>query len=565
MLTFHKISYKNFLATGNAWTRTTLDSHPHTLIVGQNGAGKTTVLDALCFALYGKPFRNINKPSIVNSVNEKDLLVEIEFSTQNNQYVVRRGMKPSVFEILCNGIAIQTLPSTAEMQEYLENYILKCNYKAFTQVVILGASSYVPFMRLTPQARREILEDVLDIEVFSTMHSLLKTRMGAVKDDLQKAQNALAVVESQHALAKTYAERWEQQQAEKRAALDTELVKMTGLIQEGETTQTQMDTQIASWRDAAEKLTELQEKHTKASKLVTKFATQRQHLQHSREFFNEHDQCPMCTQIITEEFKSTQFTSMDAQLTEVTEKWDETKAIVARLAKKIDTAKAAQKEMQRLTTERLRLDESLRTYRRDTERLNAERTKTLAPAPPPPTELGDIDAAQSAVDVLNYRKHVLEQGHTLLKDNGIRTKIIQHYLPVINKWVNYYLTAMDFPIQFTLDDQFNETIKSRHRDEFSYENFSEGEKKRIDLALVLTWRAVARLKNSVYTNLLLFDEVFDSSLDVSGTEDFLRLLHTLDKDTNVFVISHKTDAMIDKFSHVLSVVKERGFSVVKAL
>lgn len=565
MLTFHKISYKNFLATGNAWTRTPLDSHPHTLIVGQNGAGKTTVLDALCFALYGKPFRNINKPSIVNSVNEKDLLVEIEFSTQNNQYVVRRGMKPSVFEILCNGNAIQTLPSTAEMQEYLENYILKCNYKAFTQVVILGASSYVPFMRLTPQARREILEDVLDIEVFSTMHSLLKTRMGAVKDDLQKAQNALAVVESQHALAKTYAERWEQQQAEKRAALDAELVKMTGLIQEGETAQTQMDTQIASWRNASEKLTELQEKHTKASKLVTKFATQRQHLQHSREFFNEHDQCPMCTQIISEEFKSTQFTSMEAELHDVTEKWNETKAIVARLAKKIDTAKAAQKEMQRLTTERLRLDESLRTYRRDTERLNDERAKTLAPAPPPPTELGDMDAAQSAVDVLNYRKHVLEQGHTLLKDNGIRTKIIQHYLPVINKWVNYYLSAMDFPIQFTLDDQFNETIKSRHRDEFSYENFSEGEKKRIDLALVLTWRAVARLKNSVYTNLLLFDEVFDSSLDVSGTEDFLRLLHTLDKDTNVFVISHKTDAMIDKFSHVLSVVKERGFSVVKAL
>lgn len=565
MLTFHKVSYKNFLATGNAWTRTVLDSHPHTLIVGQNGAGKTTILDALCFALYGKPFRNINKPSMLNSVNQKELLVEIEFSTQNNRYVVRRGMKPNVFEILCNGKAVETLPSTAEMQEYLEHYVLKCNYKAFTQVVILGASSYIPFMRLTPQARREILEDVLDIEVFSTMHALLKTRMGTVKDDLLKAQNVLAVIESQHALAKTYAEQWDQQQTQKRAAVDAEMVTLQATIQSTETKRTTLETELSTWHTAAEKLTELQDKHTKASKLVTKFATQRQHLQHSKEFFNEHDQCPMCTQIITEEFKSTQFTSMEAQLHEVTEKWNETKAIVSRLTKKIDQAKAAQKELQRLHTERLRLDDALRTYHRDAERLTEERTRTLEPAPPPPTELGDMDAAQSGVASLNYQKHVLEQGHVLLKDNGIRTKIIQHYLPIINKWVNFYLGAMDFPIQFTLDDQFNETIKSRHRDEFSYENFSEGEKKRIDLALVLTWRAVARLKNSVYTNLLLFDEVFDSSLDVSGTEDFLRLLHTLDKDTNVFVISHKTDAMIDKFSHVLSVVKERGFSVVKAL
>lgn len=565
MLTFHSIRYKNFLATGNAWTKTSLDSHPHTLIVGQNGAGKTTVLDAVCFALYGKPFRNINKPSIINSVNQKELVVEIEFSTQNHRYLVRRGIKPSVFDILCDGKALDALPSANEMQDHLEKYILKCNYKAFTQVVILGASSYVPFMRLTPQARRDILEDVLDIEVFSMMHALLKGRLADTKDALQHAQGHLAVIESQHALAKTYAEQWEQQQQRKRETIDASLAtatRNTTLLTEQKT---QLATDLTQWSAVADKLVELQEKHTKASKLVTKFATQRQHLQQSKEFFHDHDQCPTCTQIISEDFKTTQMTTVDDQLTELTAKWDETREIVARLSVKIEKAKAAQKEVRRLENERHQIDERVRSYQREMTRLTEEREHTFAAPPPPPADLGNLEDAQAAVDAQNYQKHVLEHGHTLLKDNGIRTKIIQHYLPVINQWVNYYLGAMDFPIQFTLDDQFNETIKSRHRDVFSYENFSEGEKKRIDLALVLTWRAIARMKNSVYTNLLLFDEVFDSSLDVSGTEDFLRLLHTLDKDTNVFVISHKTDAMIDKFSHVLSVTKERGFSVVRSL
>lgn len=565
MLRFKTIKYKNFLSTGNAWNSYELDKHPHTLIVGQNGAGKTTVLDAICFALYGKPFRGINKPNIVNSVNEKDLLVEIEFETQNNTYLVRRGIKPNIFQITCNGTPIPEFPSITEMSDYLEKYILKCNYKSFTSVVILGASSYVPFMRLTPQARRDILEDVLDIEVFSMMHALLKGRLTETKDLLQQAQGHLAVIESQHALAKTYAEQWEQQQQHKRETIDASLSTATRNTQILSEQKTQLTTDLTQWSAAADKLAELQEKHTKASKLVTKFATQRQHLQQSKEFFHDHDQCPMCTQIISDEFKTTQMTTVDGQLNELTEKWEETRGIVSRLAAKIEQAKSAQKEVRRLENERHQLDERVRSYQREIARLTEEREHTFAAPPPPPADLGNIEDARAAVDAQNYQKHVLEQGHTLLKDNGIRTKIIQHYLPVINKWVNYYLGAMDFPIQFTLDDQFNETIKSRHRDVFSYENFSEGEKKRIDLALVLTWRAIARMKNSVYTNLLLFDEVFDSSLDVSGTEDFLRLLHTLDKDTNVFVISHKTDAMIDKFSHVLSVSKERGFSVVKPL
>jgi DNA repair exonuclease SbcCD ATPase subunit len=565
MLKFKTIRYKNFLATGNAWNSYAFDQHNHTLIVGANGAGKTTVLDAVCFALYGKPFRNINKPQLCNSINQKELVVEIEFETQNNTYLIRRGMKPTVFEIFCNGVRIPEFPSAAEMADYLEKYILKCSYKSFTAVVILGASSYVPFMRLTPQARRDIIENLLDVEVFSMMHALLKGRLADTKDALQLAQSHLAVVESQHALAKTYTEQWTQQQQRKRDTIETSLATVAQNVEHLTEQHTRITAEMSQWSAAADKLAGLQEKHTKASKLVTKFATQCQHLQQSKEFFHDHDQCPTCTQILSEEFKTTQVTTVDAQLQELTTKWKETREIVARLAAKIERAKAAQKEARRLENERHQINERLNSYQRETTRLTEEREHTFAPPPPPPTDLGSVEDAQAAVDAQNYQKHVLEQGHALLKDNGIRTKIIQHYLPVINKWVNYYLSALDFPIQFTLDDQFNETIKSRYRDVFSYENFSEGEKKRIDLALVLTWRAVARMKNSVYCNILIFDEVFDSSLDISGTEDFLRLLHTLDKDTNVFVISHKTDAMIDKFSHVVSVSKERGFSVVKSL
>lgn len=564
MLHFHSIRYKNLLASGNAWTKTELDSHPHTLIIGQNGAGKTTILDALCFALYGKPFRNINKPALVNSINEKDLLVEVQFSTQNNTYLVRRGMKPTVFDIICNGAAVQALPSANEMQEYLEKYILKCNYKAFTQVVILGSSSYVPFMRLTPAARREILEDVLDIEIFSSMNALGKERLATTKENLVKAQGVLALIESQHALAKTYADQWEQRQQEKRSALESELEQLTTRRDALTSQQTIILEQITTWTTAADKLVELQEKHTKASKLVTKFATQRQHLLHTKDFFHQHDQCPTCTQIISEDFKSTQVSSMESQLQEVTEKWQETRELVDRLTKKIDNAKTAQKETRKLDGERVQLEERLHALDRDVVRLTQEHTRTFEPPPAPPTDLPDMHAAEQGVQQLSYEKYVLEQCYLLLKDNGIRTKIIQHYLPTINRWVNHYLSALEFPIQFTLDDQFKETIKSRYRDEFSYENFSEGEKKRIDLALVLTWRAIARMKNSVSTNLLLFDEILDSSLDFAGIDNFISVIQSMDTNTNVFIISHK-ETMQDKFSRTLAVTKEKGFSTVREI
>ena len=565
MLKFETLKYKNFLSTGNAWNSYNFNTHTHTLIIGTNGAGKTTVLDALCFVLYGKPFRNINKPTIVNSVNEKNLVVEIEFSTQNNQYLVRRGIKPNVFEIICNGAPIPEFPSVAEMQDYLEKYILKCNYKAFTQVVILGASSYVPFMRLTPQARREILEDVLDIEVFSAMQSLVKERLSLTKDEIGTAQHAVQVIESQLALVKNYEEQWAQQQQEKRMLLESQITT-------NETTVKQLDEERNTpiehedkLREMVQKMPEWQEKHTKATKLVARFATERQHLSHNHTFFKDHDQCPMCTQTIDDAFKTAKLEDAAAALAKMDADYQEAQQLAAKLAKRLENARRAQQQLQSVEVKRKQIEERLKSLTKDTQRLITERDRTFDAPPPPPTEIGDIDAAQNTVNGLLYQKQVQEQANALLKDTGIRTRVIQQYLPVINKWVNHYLQALNFPILFTLNEQFEETIKSRHRDVFSYENFSEGEKRRIDLALVLTWRSIARMKNSVFTNLLMFDEVFDSSLDMSGTEDFLALLHTLGADTNVFVISHKTDALIDKFPHVISVTKEKGFSVVKPM
>lgn len=565
MLTFKNIKYKNFLSTGNAWNSYDLNSHSHTLLVGVNGAGKSSVLDAVCFVLYGKPFRNIVKGGIVNSVNEKNLLVEIEFETQNNQYLVRRGMKPAVFDIVCNGTKIPELPSVAEMQSYLEHYILRCDYKSFTNVIILGASSYVPFMRLTPQSRRDIVTEILDIEVFSSMQSLVKERLSHTKEQISAAQHGVQVIESQLALVKNYQERWVQQQQEKRTVLESQIATNDDTTRQLHEDRNAPIENEAKLREMVQKMPEWQEKHTKATKLVARFATERQHLSHSHTFFKDHDQCPMCTQTIDDTFKTTKLSDAADALAKIDADYRDAQQIAAKLSKRLDHARHAQQQLQSVEVTRKQLEERIKSLAKDTKRLVEERERTFDAPPPSPTEVADLDAAQAHVATLIYQKQVQEHANALLKDTGIRTRVIQQYLPVINRNVNHYLSSLNFPVQFTLNEQFEETIKSRHRDVFSYENFSEGEKRRIDLALILTWRAIARMKNSVYCNLLMLDEVFDSSLDLSGTEDFLALLQALGKDTNVFVISHKTDQMLDKFSHIVSVTKEKGFSVVRPI
>jgi DNA repair exonuclease SbcCD ATPase subunit len=562
MLKFGRLAYKNFLSTGNVWNEYQLDSHADTLIVGKNAAGKTTLLDALCFALYGRGYRNINRGMLVNSINGKGMVVEIEFTTQNNNYLIRRGIKPSIFDIVCNGETIPAFPSSTEMQDYLEKYILQCNYKAFTQVVILGASSYVPFMRLTPAARREILEDVLDIEVFSVMQSLAKERMAVTREAITRAQAALSVVESQHALAQLYTEQWTQQQEDRRDVILSRIGKLTKQIAQCTEDRDAAVADETIWAERAAKIPEWREKQSKAAKLAAKFTAQLQHAEHQHTFFEQHDNCPTCTQVIDPEFKSTQLSSTAADLEKLRADRVEADNLSVAIDLRLKNAQDAQASLQSLEVMRKQLDGQVKSLTRELARLEEDLQHTHDPAPDPPTELGNLDEMSAALSVLIAERQVQEQTIALLKDTGIRTKIIQQYLPAINKWVNSYLQAFNFPIQFVLDEQFNETIKSRHRDEFSYENFSEGEKRRIDLSLVLTWRAIARMKNSCYTNLLLFDEVFDSSLDANGVDDFLLLLKDMEKETNVFVISHKTESLLDRFSRTIVVTKDRGFSNV---
>ena len=567
MLAFRRLRYKNFLSTGNVWNEYKLDTHPTTLIVGTNGAGKTTMLDALCFGLYGRGFRNINKGNFVNSINEKGLVVEVEFETQNNTYLIRRGIKPAVFDVLCDGELIPAFPSSTEMQDHVEKYILQCNFKAFTQVVILGASSYVPFMRLTPAARREILEDVLDIEVFSVMQSLAKDRLARTRERLTVHQGKKAVAESQHALVRTYTDQWTQQQEARRATIETQLAALQSRAESLTTDHTDYMTRLEEpvMLAAMAKIPDYEAQQAKAVKLRAKFSAELQHLELHRQFFTSHDQCPTCTQTIDATFKGDKLTTTDAAVEKLKADLVEAATLCVAIDARLQSARNAQHVHRDLIQSVKYVEQQMQTCARDLTRLTAEHTETFATPPPPPTELGDLVVIQASVDKHTHLKHVQEHTINLLKDTGIRTRIIQQYLPVINHWVNHYLRALNFPIQFTLDEQFTETIKSRHRDEFSYESFSEGEKRRIDLALVLTWRAIARMKNSVYTNLLIFDEVFDSSLDSSGTDDFLALLQTLGNETNVFVISHKTDVLIDRFSTVVMVTKERGFSLVNAV
>lgn len=561
MLTFHRLGYKNILSTGNAWTQYELDTHPHTLIVGTNGVGKSTMIDALCFGLYGKPLRNINKPTLVNTTNERELLVEVEFSTQANRYLVRRGIKPSVFEIFCNGVAVRSLPSTAEMQEYLEKYVLRCNMKAFTQVVILGSSSYVPFMRLTPAARREILEDVLDIEVFSTMFTLAKARLTETKDAVVQAQQQVAMIRRQMDVEAAYRQQWEERGRETIARIDGELADLDERIATAMTQKAELDAQVAPLREGRQSLIKYQGQQMKASTLVTRTETERQQAERTRDAYAAQDTCPTCQQPINPKTKAAKLQTMEDHCVRLAAKETEARGLYEEIAAKLQAARGADEEYQKADRQRLLCDTTLQELRRNRQRLVSERDAASTPmVPPPSVELPSLEDAEAEVQNWAEQKYIAEQCHALLKDNGIRTKIVQHYLPVINHWVNHYLTLLEFSIQFTLDDQFNETIRSRYRDVFSYENFSEGEKKRIDLALLLTWRAIAQMKNSVHTNLLIFDEILDSSLDFAGMDNFIQIIEQM-QTTNTFVISHK-ESMQDRFSRTLHVTRVKGFSCV---
>jgi|694.fasta_scaffold00157_31 DNA repair exonuclease SbcCD ATPase subunit len=567
MIQFTKIRWKNLLSTGNTFTEVKLDKHPTTLICGENGAGKTTLLDALTFVLYGKPYRGVNLPQLVNSINGKDCLVEIEFNVNGNSYKVTRGLAPKVFTMELNGKPVEQTANAKDYQAILESQVLKMNYKTFCQVVILGSTNYVPFMRLPAGDRRGIVENLLDIDVFSKMNDVLKSRLQDAKETLRGVETEISTLKLKSEHKKDLISKIEQksdsqlqsyraQEAEEQAAMDGLLQKRDAL-QADIASMTADAAAIEAKRDSLNQYTALKKQMSSGIKKA----------QEESDFYRKNEDCPVCKHDLPQSFRDDMISKKQARQTEL-------EAAIAKLEDLITKEKTALEElvseshkMSAKQTEVAKTDSAIAASKKYIKQLRDLQTKTIAERDSIVTErtaLEEIHKQQSEKE--DERKGVVEDLHTmeiatmLLKDSGIKRKIIKKYIPALNKIINKYLVSMDFFAQFTLNEDFVEIIKSRHRDEFSYENFSEGEKLRIDVSLLLAWRDIAKMKNSANTNLLILDEVFDSSLDGVGTEEVIKILQNMGAANNVFVISHKSDQLLDKFANIVTFKKVNNFS-----
>lgn len=569
-LRFKCIRWKNFLATGNAFTEIDFQAAETTLIIGENGAGKSTLLDALAFVAFGVPFRKINKPQLTNSINLKNCVVELEFASGNKEYKIIRGMRPGIFEIFEDGVLLNQDAAARDYQLYLEESILKLNYKTFTQIVILGSASYKPFMQLTLGQRREIIEDLLDIQIFTVMNAVLKEKLGDTKDALVKAEYDLKLGISKTKMQEQYLKTLNNDRLVRADKIDARIKETQALIGP-------LQDEIAYQQplvDAAEAgITDLDATIAEERKLSRELAdvlAQSKTLSREIQFYEANDTCPTCKQGIEDHFKhdtvaekQEQFDLLGKQEValglklkiiagrqkHIAEIQREVRKINAKINDAAQAIAGHERFIQTLILEKHSLTEKVGNLQDEKDKL-----KTMA------QEVVGLGKKRAE---LNEEKQYYEMAAALLKDSGIKTKIIRKFIPVINKLVNKYLQAMDFFVQFTLDEEFNETIKSRHRDSFSYHSFSEGEKQRIDLALLFTWRAIAKLKKSDHTNLLILDEIFDSSLDAAGMEYVMTLLNLLSEDTHVMVISHKPEALVDKFARTLKFVRKQNYSVLE--
>lgn len=555
MIKFKTIRWKNLLSTGNAFTEIKLDRSNSTLILGENGSGKSTLLDAITFALFNKPFRNISKPQLINTINKKKMVVEVEFDIGDKEYMIRRGVSPNIFEIEINGEMVDQNASVRDYQKYLEESILKLNYKSFTQIVILGSASFTPFMQLAPNIRREIIEDILDIRIFTTMKEVLKTKVSDLKENIRLIESEISVTKEKATLQKQYIDTLESDKQQR-------IQKIVSEIAEMETTISLLQTESEKYQADKSAIGNIEDKRKKLENFKSEFSRKIREQKQELEFYHSHDDCPTCKQGIPHDFKETMSSEKQSKIAELEtanekldEQWEEIDSIYekyleinAELVRIGNSMISNQTILQRLQVEKSDAENKIGDIKKETDKL-----KQIA------KELISKTNQKTAYSEEQEYNSIAE---SLLKDSGIKTKIIRQYLPVINKLVNKYLKSMDFFVQFDLDETFKETIKSRHRDKFSYASFSEGEKQRIDLALVFTWRTIAKMKNSASTNLLLLDEVFDSSLDVNGTDYLMQLLNTIGEDTNVFVISHKGDQLFDKFRSVIRFEKKNNYSVM---
>lgn len=565
---FEKIRWKNFLATGNNFIEVDLAESQTTLILGENGAGKSTMLDALCFALFGKAFRNINKPQLTNSINEKDCLVECEFTIGSTNYMVRRGQKPGIFEIYQNGTLFNQDSTSRDYQKYLESNILKLNYKSFTQIVVLGASNFTPFMQLSAMDRRAVIEDLLDIQVFSSMNVILKQKIKDSESELGYCDSQIKIVSEKIDLQSDHIQRIKDKDAQSIKSLEDEIANAQEQIDERWAEIKTIDDQIRTLMGKALSKETGEILHEKAVSIRRKVQAKMGKIKDTIDFYTENSVCPTCSQDIDDEFKNKSIAEQQERMDKLDTALDEVEVHIREQKSIMTEHREILAEVQKFNDSRTDLQSEIRgfeTYISKTQsKINAQKDSS--------TDTTESEAKLNGFkkekeETESKRKHVIEDQHylkvaeTILKDTGIKSKIIRQYLPVMNKLINQYLQKMDFFVNFHLDENFKETVKSRHRDEFSYNSFSEGQKFRINIAILLAWREIARLKNSTNTNLLVLDEVFDSSLDSAGVDDFMDLLQLVSNDrTNVFVISHRGQTMIDKFDRVIEFYMKKDFT-----
>lgn len=565
MIIFKKVRWKNFLSTGNYFLEVQLDRSPTTLIVGENGSGKSTVLDALCFVLFNKPFRTISKSQLVNSINLGGTIVEIEFVIQKNNFKIIRGMKPNIFEIYCNGRMMNQDANALDTQKILEQQILKLNYRSFTQVVILGSSTFIPFMQLRSKDRREVVEDILDIKIFSLMNFLLKHKVKEVSEELKSIEYEFRLSKEKIDLQNKYIEDIRKNkeriiEEKEHLVFDSERV----VLSEQEKAD-KIKLEIKSLEPETSQKENVKSSIREYHKMEAKLSNRVDENKRQKEFFENNETCPVCTQDIELELKKQKIEEKSKRIQELNSGIDKLKVELDDKEQLLKGIEMLSKQIREKEVEVAKICTSIahmeRLIRQTNIQIQAMKKGEVSEEDKVKlTRLSErCKLQEEQITKLREDKFYVDVARNLLMDTGIKTKIINKYLPIMNKLINGYLTSMDFYVNFTLDNNFNETIKSRHRDEFSYSSFSEGEKMRIDLALLFTWRAVAKMKNSTNTNLLILDEIFDSSLDTTGTDDFLKILHTF-ADQNVFVISHKGDTMFDKFRSVIKFEKQRNFS-----
>jgi DNA repair exonuclease SbcCD ATPase subunit len=569
MIVFTSLKFKNFLSTGNTWTDIKLDKSKSTLIVGQNGAGKSTMLDAIAFGLFGKPHRNINKPQLVNTINNKNCVVEVSFVIGKAQYKIVRGIKPNVFEIWKNGDMINQSSHSKEYQKILEQNILKLNHKSFHQIVVLGSSSFVPFMQLPAQHRRDVIEDLLDINVFSKMNSLLKEKTTTLRDKMKDLSFKFDVESNKITTQKKYISDIKALNNSEKEKKDIRIKELNTEVKDLQDENANLSQEVEEKQKPLEE--ELNKVHDKRQSIVqyqAQFRQQMSQVVKDSKFYEDNETCPTCSQDISNELRSSKLADSKAKAKELKDAMDHA----------FEKSTDIQTNIDRITDELT----GVRSKQSDIHSNNQAITRIQNEIRNLETELnqtGDLESAKEELEAMqnianefNMSKFQLNDEYAynnvmseMLKDTGIKTKIIKQYIPVINKLVNKYLQILDFYVHFDLDESFTETIRSRHRDQFSYDSFSEGEKQRIDLALLFTWRMIAKMKNSISTNLLLLDETFDSSLDHDGVENLMKILHSLDENSNTFIISHKGDILDGKFKDKIEFVKEKNFSKIKDL